>query len=82
VNITTAAVAKAPSTSSGPVGLPKTEKSDKNDLIEAGLASLNPVRNEVSNGTSPWLLFFTALAITLILAALVLFIKLKLKSNT
>ena len=48
--------------------LPKTEKPDNNNLTEAGLA-------DVSSG--PWLLFFIVLAITIILALLVLFIKVK-----
>lgn len=66
-------------------GLPKTEKSATNNTAEAGLASLNqtanPVRNEISNGASPWFLFFTALAITITSASIVLFIKFKLSNH-
>lgn len=66
-------------------GLPKTEKSDRNNVTETGLAGLNqtiiPTRNEISNGANPWFLFFTALGLTIISAATVLLIKFKLKQN-
>ncbi len=67
--------------------LPNFQKSGNSNKIEAGLAAsindaTNPDRNSVSNGASPWLLFFIALAITIISAAIVLLIKLKfLKKN-
>lgn len=64
--------------------LPKDTNSDKKDIAEAGIAGLsqaNPVKNKISNGASPWFLFFTALAITIISASAVLFIKLKLNKN-
>lgn len=54
--------------------LPKTEKSDKNEIAEKGLASINQPAN-------PWFLFFIALAITIILATITLFIKFKLKNK-
>ncbi len=65
---------KNPSTGSEANGLPKQENSDKNKIAESGLASLNQT-------TNPWFLFFTALAITIISATTVLFIKIKFKSN-
>ncbi|MCX6723919.1 MAG: helix-hairpin-helix domain-containing protein [Candidatus Staskawiczbacteria bacterium] len=79
VNIITAAqtatIAKA---------LPKAKSSAKNSVATQGLADLsqmaNPVRNEISNGASPWFMFFTVLAITIILAIIVLIIKIKFKN--
>lgn len=62
--------------------LSKSKNSD-NNKVETSTADLssaiNP--NQDSNISSPWFLFFTALIATFILAALVLFIKLKLQKN-
>jgi len=69
---------------SGPNGLSKDKESDKIKLAEAGLANLsqtNSIKNQVSNKTNPWFLFFTALAITIISASAVLFIKFKLNQK-
>jgi len=64
--------------------LPKAKKSDKNNTSEAGLAGLSQassVKNKISNGKSPWFLFFTALAITIVSATSVLLFKLKFLKN-
>ncbi len=64
--------------------LPKTKNSDNNNGIEAGLADLSQTTNinqDNNKTTNPWFLFFTALAITIILATIVLFIKFKLKGS-
>ena len=64
--------------------LPKNKNSVNNNGVEAAAAineTTNPIRNEISNGASPWFLFFTALAITIISASLILFIKLKFQKN-
>jgi len=84
VNIVTAII-KAPSTSSGTNGLPKTKTSDKNNIVGAGLADISQVvdvNQEETKATNPWFLFYTALAITIISASIILFIKLRLfKTN-
>ncbi|OGZ78434.1 MAG: hypothetical protein A2528_00040 [Candidatus Staskawiczbacteria bacterium RIFOXYD2_FULL_37_9] len=71
-------IAKTPSTSSKPNGLPKSQKFD-NNKIELATAGLNNVIN--TNQTSPWALFFTALAIAVISAIAILFIKIKFNNN-
>jgi len=60
--------------------LPK-EKKSANNISEAGLASLNPDRNDAFNGISPWILFFTALATAIVSGAIVLFVKFRFKNN-
>ena len=71
------------STISEPNGLPKTENSDKNNVAEAGLAgfSRGAISNQDAENLNPWFLFFTALAITIVSAAAVLFIKIKFKQR-
>jgi len=66
--------------------LPKTENSVKNNNIEAGVANVSlsmqaGQNNPPVGGINPWALFFTALAITIVSALAVLFIKLKLQKN-
>lgn len=66
--------------------LPKTQNSANSKLakvdLTANLSQDNPIRNEISNGaSSPWFLFFTALAVTIILGIAVLFIKFKLNKT-
>jgi len=64
--------------------LPKTTKSAKNDVADAKLASVaNAIDFNQDNAkqNSPWFLFFTALAVTIILGVAVLFIKLKLNKT-
>lgn len=76
-------VKTSPSKSSGPNGLPKTEKSDTNNIVEAGLANISQsINQEEFRNNNPWFLFFTALAITIVSAIAVLFIKFKLKPKT
>ncbi|MDP3883207.1 MAG: lamin tail domain-containing protein [Candidatus Staskawiczbacteria bacterium] len=61
-------------------GLSNSEKSDKNSVAEAGLANISQSINFKQKNTenpNPWFLFFTALAVTIISAVTVLFIKLK-----
>ena len=58
---------------SGSEDLPKTQNSAKNDLT----ASLSKAVKQ----DNPWFLFFTALAVTIILGVAVLFIKLKLNKT-
>lgn len=65
----------ASSNKSNQEALPNLEKSGNNNEVEAQLAALNPKTN------NPWFLFFAALAITIISALAVLFIKLKLNNN-
>ena len=57
--------------------LPKTKNSVTNDGVELGLAGLSQNNNE----SNPWLLFFTVLATTIILASIVLLIKYKFSKN-
>ncbi|MCX6718208.1 MAG: lamin tail domain-containing protein [Candidatus Staskawiczbacteria bacterium] len=75
-NIITAVATKkkSPSTSSGSDDLSNAKNSVNNKNAEAGLADLSQTAN-------PWFLFFAALAITIILAIIVLFIKLKIFKN-
>lgn len=66
--------------------LPKTKKSDNSNIVEATTADISQTTNSVKspygdNGASPWFLFFLALAITIVLAVVVLFIKFKLVKN-
>lgn len=71
--ITTLAPAKGGSASGGK-SLSNYENSDKNDLAKTGLADLTQA-NTADKGANPWFLFFTALAITIVSASVVLFIK-------
>ncbi len=64
--------------------LPNSQKSGNSNKIEAGLAAINESINQedflpaqAGKSSNPWLLFFTALAITIVSAAAVLLIKLK-----
>lgn len=59
--------------------LPRAENSVKNDGIEPGLADLTQSINTNQDNTlgNPWFLFFTVLAVTIILAVIVLLIKLR-----
>lgn len=80
-NIITAPTLKASSTSSGLSVLPKIQNFAKNNVVAeqdltAGLAGSANQEN-----TNPWFLFFAVLAITIILAAIVLFIKFKLNKT-
>ena len=64
--------------------LSKTKNSVNNNNVEPGLADISQSSNinqDENKITNPWFLFFTALAATIILASIVLFIKLKLKKN-
>ena len=64
--------------------LPSAKNSVKNDGVALGLASLNQIINTNQDGNdinNPWFLFFMVLAITIILSAIVLFIKLKFLKN-
>lgn len=63
--------------------LSKTQKPANIITAEAGLADISQgiTNQDDSKNTSPWFLFFIALATTLILAALVLFIKFKLNKT-
>lgn len=56
--------------------LSNIENSVKNNNIEAGMANISQTANK-----NPWFLFLVALAITIISAAIVLFIKLKIFKN-
>ena len=62
--------------------LPKTKISDNNkvELTSADL-SLPAEASVKAGGDNPWFLFFTALVITIILASVLLFIKLKFQKN-
>ena len=64
--------------------LSKTKNSVKNNGVELGLADISQIlnTNQNNNTKSPWFLFFTALTTTLILAAIVLFIKIKFSKKT
>jgi hypothetical protein len=55
----------------------------KNDVKDAGLADISQSlnTNQENSETNPWFLFFIVLAITIILGAVVLFIKLKILKN-
>ena len=62
--------------------LPKTGNSVKNNIEAKDFtADISQSLSQEKNKTSPWFLFFTALAITIISAGIVLFVKLKLKNN-
>lgn len=69
--------------------LPNSQKSGNSNKVEAGLAAASESTNQedflpaqTGKNSNPWFLFFTALAITIISAAIVLLIKLKfLKKN-
>lgn len=74
-NIVAAVVTKTPSTSSGPNGLPKIQNSDKNNTVELALADISQIT--IAN---PWFLFFIVLAVAVIFAAVVLFIRLRFKN--
>lgn len=70
-NAITVAVAKS---------LSKAKNSVKNDVVVADLSqSINP--NQDSKNLNPWFLFFIVLAVTIILATVVLIIKLKIFKN-
>jgi len=71
---------KTPSVSSKPNGLPKKENSVTNDGVEIGLADLSRAvgKNQIK---SPWFLFFTVLATTIVLAITVLFVKVRLENK-
>lgn len=77
-NIITAVAAKTSSKT-----LSKSENSVKNNNVEAGLADISQAINinQEDKTTNPWFLFLAALAITIILASSVLFIKLKFQKN-
>ena len=65
-------------------GLPNAKNSVKNNGVEPGLADISQIANtnqENNNLINPWFLFFTVLAITIVLALVVLFIKLILFKN-
>lgn len=59
--------------------LPKTEKSVKNNIEEAGIADISRAinTNQEDNQKNPWFLFFTTLGFAIILASITLLIKLK-----
>lgn len=62
--------------------LPKASNSVNNNVETASLAdSLNLAGNENPGNQSPWFLFFTVLASTIILAVIVLLIKFKLNNH-
>ncbi|MGA2418419.1 MAG: lamin tail domain-containing protein [Candidatus Staskawiczbacteria bacterium] len=64
--------------------LSKTQKNDNNKITTAATADLSQTINtnqDDAQNNSPWILFFAALAITIILSSIVLFIKLKFKKN-
>lgn len=76
-NIVTAVSAKTSSKT-----LSKTQKPDKNNTVELGLAGISQTASSTNSphgerGANPWFLFFTALAITVISATAVLFVKLR-----
>lgn len=63
--------------------LPKEQKSDTNSKVEtAGLLNASENFNISQKGLNPWLLFFLVLAITIILAIVVLLIKYKFNVGT
>ena len=63
--------------------LPKIKNSATTDLSAQGLADISANTNQendtapTTGATNPWFLFFTVLAITVILSAIILFIKSK-----
>jgi hypothetical protein len=62
--------------------LSKTQKPDKNNTVEPGLAGISQSTNTNQNyikNQNPWFLFFAALALTIISAVIVLLIKIRLK---
>lgn len=62
--------------------LSKAKNSVKNEVVADFGQTTNPVgESSVSNGASPWFLFFTVLIITIILAIIVLLIKFKLNNH-
>jgi len=80
VNIITAVGKTVSATKS----LPKTNNSVKNNNVNIGSADLSQsldTNQDQNNIANPWFLFFTVLAVTIILAIIVLFIKLKLKKQ-
>lgn len=83
-NIVTA-VAKTLPASATPkalqAGLPNAKNSVKNDGVEVGLADLSQTVNQDDAKTNPWFLFFTVLAITIILAVIVLLIKFRIRKT-
>lgn len=81
-NIFTAVAVKTPSTSSGLKGLPNAKNSVKNNAVEPGLADLSQSINQDGSNANPWFLFFIVLAITVILAIIVLLIKFRFKAVT
>ena len=81
-NVITTVAKKTSSSSSTLNGLPKDTKFDNTKIAEAGIAGISQSANQDNNKIeNPWFLFFTALAIALISALLVLFIKLKFQTN-
>ena len=65
-------------TSATSASLPKTQKSD-NNKENLGAASTASLYIPIKKQTNPWFLFLTASIITIISAAIVLFIKIKFK---
>lgn len=57
------------------------KKSDNSNKIEAALTNTSQGMEDKNSNPNPWLLFFTVLTATIILAILVLFIKLKVFKN-
>jgi competence ComEA-like helix-hairpin-helix protein len=81
-NIITAVAKKTSSTNLASNALPKDTKSDNTKIAEAGIAGISQSKNQDNNKIeNPWFLFFTALAMALISALVVLFIKLKFQTN-
>ena len=60
--------------------LSNSNNSGNNNLTASISDSINPVKNSVSNGANPWFLFFTTLALTIISAVIVLFIRFRFKN--
>lgn len=61
--------------------LPKTKKTD-NNIVKAGVADISQIVNQdETKATNPWFLFYIVLAVTIISASIILFIKLKLQKN-
>lgn len=75
-NPATKVTTKTPLPSSGSSDLPNTEKNDNNSNIESKdlTAALG---NSLNSNTNPWPLFFIVLAVTIILAIIVLIIKIR-----
>ena len=80
-NIITAVLkpASAPKTTDTKTVLPKTSNSVKNNSVNPLAADLSQSIN--TNQASPWFLFFAVLAITIVLAILVILIKLKIQNH-